>query len=178
MTVPRAPSGGSARPFSSKATPPALPIVSTNGWLETHSRTSPAGIVSSVIRPSAILTRTHVDSDTRAMSRYGDDTAPTTLGRFVGPGLGADDNGGGAELPSFGGGGAADGTAAGGLPDGAPVAGGGIGFGAAGATVGVTVGTATGGGGAVAEAAGTWAAVGAAGAGGFAGLGAAGAGST
>src|SRR5437588_12745133 len=76
MTVPLGPSGGSARPFSSSETPPALPSVSTNGRFETHSRIWPAGTVSSVLWPSSVRTRIQVGSDTRATRRYGEATPP------------------------------------------------------------------------------------------------------
>src|SRR5437764_11007535 len=83
LTVPLGPSGGSARPFSSSETPPALPSVSTNGRFETHSRIWPAGTVSSVLLPSSVRTRIQVGSDTRATRRYGEATPPVaacTLG--------------------------------------------------------------------------------------------------
>src|SRR5262249_30903154 len=78
MTAPLGPSGGSARPLSSKLTPPALPTVTTNGRLEIHSRTSPGGMVSSLLRPSSVRTRIHVASFARATRRYGETTDPTT----------------------------------------------------------------------------------------------------
>src|SRR5262249_19433922 len=71
MTEPLTPSRGMGRPLSSRLTPPALPIVMTNGPFETHSRISLAGIVSSLVRPSSVRTRIHVVSVVRAMSRYG-----------------------------------------------------------------------------------------------------------
>src|SRR5262245_25741740 len=71
MTEPLAPSRGMGRPLSSRLTPPALPIVMTNGPFEIHSRISLAGIVSSLVRPSSVRTRIHVVSVVRAMSRYG-----------------------------------------------------------------------------------------------------------
>src|SRR6185436_14789655 len=77
MTVPLGPSGGSARPLSSKLTPPALPIVRVNGRFEIHSRTSPGGTFSSLLRPSSVRTRIHVVSFVRATSRYGETTEPT-----------------------------------------------------------------------------------------------------
>src|SRR5712692_4426043 len=49
-------------------------MVTMNGRLEIHSRTSPAGIVSSDARPSSVRTRSHVDSMVRATRRYGDTT--------------------------------------------------------------------------------------------------------
>src|SRR5215470_16230451 len=66
-----APSRGMGRPLSSRLTPPALPMVRTNGPFEIHSRISLAGIVSSLVRPSSVRTRIHVVSVVRAMSRYG-----------------------------------------------------------------------------------------------------------
>src|SRR2546422_8367874 len=52
-------------------------MMRTNGRFETHSRISPAGMFSSLIRPSSVRTRTHVNSDVRATSRY-DDAMPVT----------------------------------------------------------------------------------------------------
>jgi len=78
MTAPLGPSGGSVRPLSSKLTPPALPIVSVNGRLETHSRTSPGGTFSSLIRPSSVRTRIHVVSLLRATRRYGEEIDPAS----------------------------------------------------------------------------------------------------
>src|SRR5262249_51390018 len=78
ITAPLGPRAGNTRPFSSKLTPPALPTVRTKGPFDTHSRTWPAGTVSSVIRPSSVRTRIHVGSDTRATRRYGDVTEATT----------------------------------------------------------------------------------------------------
>src|SRR5215813_6930486 len=71
MTEPLAPSRGMGRPLSSRLTPPALPIVMTNGPFEIHSRISLAGIVSSLVRPSSVRTRIHVVSVVRAIKRYG-----------------------------------------------------------------------------------------------------------
>src|SRR5262249_22883033 len=76
MTAPLAPSRGTGRPLSSKLTPPALPIVRTKGPLDTHSRTSLGGIVSSVVRPSSVRTRIQVVSVVRATRRYVDAMAP------------------------------------------------------------------------------------------------------
>src|SRR5215470_5790117 len=70
-TEPLTPSRGMGRPLSSRLTPPALPIVMTNGPFETHSRISLAGIVSSLVRPSSVRTRIHVVSVVRAINRYG-----------------------------------------------------------------------------------------------------------
>src|SRR5262245_12692644 len=83
MTVPRDPSGGKIRPFSSSDTPAALPTVRTNGRFETYSRTSPAGMLSSVLRPSSVRTRIHVASVVRATRRYGELT-PARPSRFGG----------------------------------------------------------------------------------------------
>src|SRR2546422_4303679 len=55
-------------------------MLRTNGRFETHSRISPAGMFSSLIRPSSVRTRTHVNSDVRATSRY-DDATPVTAAR-------------------------------------------------------------------------------------------------
>src|SRR5438445_497356 len=104
MTAPLAPSAGSGRPFSSKETPPALPMVRTNGRFEIHSRTSPAGTFSSLVRPSSVRTRIHVVSLVRATSRYGD-VASLKPSRF----------GGGTAAGVTGGTGAAAGGEAGGL---------------------------------------------------------------
>src|SRR5437870_8327308 len=78
MTAPLGPSGGSVRPLSSKLTPPAFPIVSVNGRLEIHSRTSPGGTFSSLIRPSSVRTRIHVVSLVRATRRYGEEIDPAS----------------------------------------------------------------------------------------------------
>src|SRR4051812_47692688 len=86
MTVPLGPNGGSVRPLSSKLTPPALPIVSVKGRLEIHSRTSPGGTFSSLMRPSSVRTRIHVVSLVRATSRYGDEIEPTRPSS-AGPGV-------------------------------------------------------------------------------------------
>src|SRR3989441_12982847 len=72
MTAPLAPSRGIGRPLSSRLTPPALPMVRTKGPLDTHSRTSLAGTVSSLVRPSSVRTRIQVVSVVRATSRYGE----------------------------------------------------------------------------------------------------------
>src|SRR5207302_9406375 len=80
MTAPLAPSRGIDRPLSSRLTPPALPIVMTNGPFEIHSRISLAGIVSSLVRPSSVRTRIQVVSVVLATSRYGE----TTLSRVEG----------------------------------------------------------------------------------------------
>src|SRR5437867_11276279 len=74
MTAPLEPSRGIDRPLSSRLTPPALPMVRTKGPLDTHSRTSLAGIVSSLVRPSSVRTRIQVVSVVRATSRYGETT--------------------------------------------------------------------------------------------------------
>src|SRR2546426_5265106 len=55
-------------------------MLRTNGRFETHSRISPAGMFSSLIRPSSVRTRTHVNSDVRATSRYDDATPVTAAG--------------------------------------------------------------------------------------------------
>src|SRR5712664_3281257 len=91
-TAPLAPSRGIGRPLSSRLTPPALPMVRTKGPLDTHSRTSLAGIISSLVRPSSVRTRIQVVSVVRATSRYGE----TTLSRVVegGAGTGAGTLGG------------------------------------------------------------------------------------
>src|SRR5688572_853932 len=133
MTVPLAPNDGSGRPFSSKLTPPAFPMVITNGRLDTHSRTAPAGTVSSLVRPSSVRTRIHVGSLTRATSRYGVDTpvvAVCTCGIHGRGPLGA--TGGTAAIGGTGAGtggapGAADRVGSGGRAGGDFDAGGGIG---------------------------------------------------
>src|SRR5437870_12418197 len=58
-------------------------MLRTNGRFETHSRISPAGMFSSLIRPSSVRTRTHVNSDVRATSRYDDATPVTAAGAGV-----------------------------------------------------------------------------------------------
>src|SRR5712692_367990 len=55
-------------------------MVTMNGRLEIHSRTSPAGIVSSDARPSSVRTRSHVGSIVRATRRYGDTMLPSWSG--------------------------------------------------------------------------------------------------
>src|SRR5207249_4045334 len=90
MTEPLAPSRGMGRPLSSRLTPPALPIVITNGPFEIHSRISFAGIVSSLVRPSSVRTRIHVVSVVRAMSRYGK-PSPGALGVTEALGAAPDD---------------------------------------------------------------------------------------
>src|SRR5262245_1699234 len=99
ITAPRAPSGGTMRPFSSSDTPAALPTVRMNGRFETYSRISPAGMLSSVLRPSSVRTRIHVASVVRATRRYGELT-PASPSRFgaatvctVGAGAGFSDGG-------------------------------------------------------------------------------------
>jgi len=84
MTAPLAPSRGIDRPLSSRLTPPALPIVMTNGPFEIHSRISLAGIVSSLVRPSSVRTRIQVVSVVLAMSRYGEATPRTVVAAAVG----------------------------------------------------------------------------------------------
>src|SRR5947207_3681319 len=101
MTAPLGPSGGSVRPFSSSVTPPALPSVRTNGRFDTHSRVSPAGIVSSVVRPSSVRTRIHVASDTRATSRYGEETPPVAACTFGSHGGAGVAGGGSAPAPGL-----------------------------------------------------------------------------
>src|SRR3989441_13150051 len=63
-------------------------MLRTNGRFETHSRISPAGMFSSLIRPSSVRTRTHVNSDVRATSRYDDATPVTAAGAGVAGGRG------------------------------------------------------------------------------------------
>src|SRR5947207_8307594 len=84
IAAPLRPSGGRRWPFSSRVTPPALPMLRTNGRFETHSRTSPAGMFSSLIRPSSMRTRIHVSSDVRATSRYVAATSVTPAGAVAG----------------------------------------------------------------------------------------------
>src|SRR2546422_9485910 len=91
-------------------------MLRTNGRFETHSRISPAGMFSSLIRPSSVRTRTHVNSDVRATSRYDDATPVTAAGAGV---AGARGNGGGA--PGGRGGGDGGGALGPRLPRGTPV---------------------------------------------------------
>src|SRR5256885_15380403 len=111
MTAPLAPSAGSGRPFSSKETPPALPMVRTNGRLEIHSRTSPGGTFSSLIRPSSVRTRIHVVSLVRATRRYGEEIDPASASSTGATADGATTaTGGAAGVRVAGGGGAARGA--------------------------------------------------------------------
>src|SRR2546427_7307097 len=82
-------------------------MLRTNGRFETHSRISPAGMFSSLIRPSSVRTRTHVNSDVRATSRYDDATPVTAAGAGVAGARGV--RGGPARGPRGGGGGGASG---------------------------------------------------------------------
>src|SRR5207247_1336950 len=79
-------------------TPPAFPMLRTNGRFEIHSRISPAGMFSSLIRPSSVRTRIHVNSDVRATSRYDEATPVTAVGAAAAGagGVGADTAGVGA----------------------------------------------------------------------------------
>src|SRR5439155_23832784 len=86
MTTPLAPSGGMGRPLSSRVTPTALPTEMMKGRLDTHSRTCPGGIVSSLVLPSSVRTLIQVSSVVRATSRY-DETSPA---RAAGEGAGTD----------------------------------------------------------------------------------------
>src|SRR5206468_12356324 len=90
ITAPLGPSGGRRRPFTSRVTPPAFPMLRTNGRFEPHSRISPAGMFSSLIRPSSVRTRIHVNSDVRATSRYDEATPVTAVAAAGAGGVGAD----------------------------------------------------------------------------------------
>src|SRR3989475_12292882 len=93
-------------------------MLRTNGRFETHSRISPAGMFSSLIRPSSVRTRTHVNSDVRATSRYDDATPVTAAGAGV-----AGARGIGPGAPRGRGGGAGDGSPGPALPAPPPVGG-------------------------------------------------------
>src|SRR5207248_11318220 len=111
ITTPLGPRDGRARPFSSSFTPPALPTVSVNGPDDVHSRTWPAGIVSSTVCPSAARTRIHVGSTVRATRRY--PGPPPVFGATAGGG-GADIAGGADGIGMVGATGAGAGIARGG----------------------------------------------------------------